>query len=200
VHTPHTQPELAISEHLLHAGQKHEVHEGRNWARLTRKLLQPGSTVRIVAFGGSVTVGYRMSNTRWVQCTRAQLGGGPRPRMHKPRASNACTPCHNTPRVLLTCPPAVSITTSIPPHKHTHTHPCSYPEEFVAWLRQAFPDVTFELTNLARRATAATFAALCLVQELPADADLVLIEYSVNGFGGCVRCCCCCCCCCCACV
>lgn len=60
----------------------------------------------------------------------------------------------------------------------------SYPEQFVLWLQQAFPGVRFELVNLARRATAATFAALCLVQDLPPDADLVLIEYSVNGYGG----------------
>lgn len=47
-----------------------------------------------------------------------------------------------------------------------------------------YPKVNFRLSNLARRATAATFAALCLVQDMPTDADLVLIEYSVNGYGG----------------
>jgi hypothetical protein len=87
------------------------------------KLLTGGGTVRVAAFGGSVTVGYRLSNT-------------------------------------------------------------SYPERFVAWLSQAFPDTQFEFIPLARRATAATFAALCMVQQLPADTDLVLVEYSVNGYGG----------------
>lgn len=78
--------------------------EGRNWARLAHELATKGSSkIKIVALGGSVTVGYRMSNT-------------------------------------------------------------SYPEQFVGWLQEAFPDVQFELVNLARRATAATFAALCLVQ------------------------------------
>lgn len=60
----------------------------------------------------------------------------------------------------------------------------SYPEQFTVWLQETFPNVKFELVNLARRATAATFAALCLVQDMPEDADLVLIEYSVNGHGG----------------
>lgn len=116
------KPELALSEHVIRQGQKHEV-DGRNWARLATKLATPGSSIKIVAFGGSVTVGYRMCNT-------------------------------------------------------------SYPEMFVGWLQKAFPGVQFSLVNLARRATAATFAALCLVQDLPEDADLVLIEYSVNGYGG----------------
>lgn len=116
------QPELPLSEHVIRQGHKHEV-EGRNWARLTQKLATGSSPIKIVAFGGSVTVGYRMSNT-------------------------------------------------------------SYPDQFVGWLQAAFPAVEFELVNLARRATAATYAALCLVQDLPSDADLVLIEYSVNGFGG----------------
>ncbi|KAI8472193.1 MAG: hypothetical protein J3K34DRAFT_519954 [Monoraphidium minutum] len=113
---------LPISEHLAASGYKAEPSP-RQWARLTHKLLTPGSTIKVVAFGGSVTVGYRLSTT-------------------------------------------------------------SYPEAFVAWLQQAFPDVKFELTNMARRATAATFAALCLVQDMPTDADLVVIEYSVNGYGG----------------
>ncbi len=40
----------------------------------------------------------------------------------------------------------------------------SYPEELVKWMQTAFPRVTFNLTNLARRATAATFGALCMVK------------------------------------
>ncbi|KAF8064555.1 pbpX [Scenedesmus sp. PABB004] len=115
---------LGLNDNLLRAGNKHEL-EGRNWARLVAKLAaeDPAQPIHIVAFGGSVTVGYRLSNT-------------------------------------------------------------SYPEAFVAWLSAAFPRANVTLTNLARRATAATFAALCLVQELPPDADLVLVEYSVNGYGG----------------
>jgi hypothetical protein len=66
-------------------------------------------------------------------------------------------------------------------HVHSNT---SYSDEFVAWLQQLYPAATFKLENLARRATAATFAALCLVQHVPADTDLVIIEYSVNGYGG----------------
>jgi len=101
---------------------KHEVLRARNWARLVQKLATDGSTVTIVAFGGSVTVGYQSSNT-------------------------------------------------------------SYPEEYVKWMKSVFPSVNFKLVNLARRATATTFAALCFVQNMPPDADLVLIEYSVNGEG-----------------
>eukprot|EP00879_Flechtneria_rotunda_P005860 GHRR01006166.1.p1 GENE.GHRR01006166.1~~GHRR01006166.1.p1 ORF type:complete len:523 (+),score=78.66 GHRR01006166.1:141-1571(+) len=116
------KPDLPVDDGLIRQGLKHEV-EGRNWARLVHKLSTQGSTVNVVAFGGSVTVGYQKSNT-------------------------------------------------------------SYPEEFVDWLQEAFPAVKFNLVSLARRATAATFAALCLVQGLPSDADLVLIEYSINGYGG----------------
>eukprot|EP00775_Hariotina_reticulata_P001441 gene1441-1782_t len=117
------KPELALSENLIRNGLKHEVPDARNWARLVEKLSVDGSTVTIVAFGGSVTVGYKQSNT-------------------------------------------------------------SYPEQFVRWLQDVFPAVNFKLINLARRATAATFAALCLVQNMPEDADLVLVEYSINGYGG----------------
>jgi hypothetical protein len=60
----------------------------------------------------------------------------------------------------------------------------SYPEEFVAWLQQLYPAATFQLTNLARSATAATFAALCVVQHVPEDADLVIVEYSLNAYDG----------------
>jgi hypothetical protein len=90
------------NDHLIASGYKFEPAP-RQWARLTQKLVTPGSKVKIVAFGGSVTVGYRMSKT-------------------------------------------------------------SYPEQLVEWLKASLPGVEFELTNLARRATAATFAALCLVQ------------------------------------
>lgn len=60
----------------------------------------------------------------------------------------------------------------------------SYPEQLLIWLRTAFPDVNFQLVNLARRATPTTFAALCLLERAPTDVDLVIVEYSVNGYGG----------------
>jgi hypothetical protein len=91
-----------LPEHLAAQGYKFEPTP-RQWARLAHKLSTPGSSVKVVAFGGSVSVGYRLSTT-------------------------------------------------------------SYPERLVEWLRASFPGVQFELTNMARRATAATFAALCLVQ------------------------------------
>ena len=109
-------------ERILHTGYKFEV-EGRHWPRFIDKLMTPGSEVKIVALGGSVTVGYRFSNT-------------------------------------------------------------SYPEQFASWLQEAFPETNITILNMARRATAATFAALCVVQDVPADSDLVLIEYSINGYGG----------------
>lgn len=49
------KPDLALTDHLIRQGHKHEL-EGRNWARLTHKLQKEGSTVTLVAFGGSVTV------------------------------------------------------------------------------------------------------------------------------------------------
>eukprot|EP00877_Chromochloris_zofingiensis_P014366 jgi/Chrzof1/9183/Cz03g39010.t1 len=113
---------VPLTERLIKEGYKFEI-EGRQWPRLVEKLSQKGSTVKIVVFGGSVTVGYKDSKT-------------------------------------------------------------NYPEQLVVWLKRAFPGVQFELLNLARRATAATFAALCLIQDMPADADLVLIEYNINGYGG----------------
>jgi hypothetical protein len=100
-----TSLRLPLSEHVIAQGYKFEPVP-RQWARLTQKLTTPGSKVKIVTFGGSVSVGYRLSKT-------------------------------------------------------------SYPEQLVGWLTEAFPGVEFELVNLARRATAATFAALCLVQVRP---------------------------------
>jgi hypothetical protein len=97
-----TSLRLPLSEHVIAQGYKFEPVP-RQWARLTQKLTTPGSKVKIATFGGSVSVGYRLSKT-------------------------------------------------------------SYPEQLVEWLQEAFPGVEFELVNLARRATAATFAALCLVQ------------------------------------
>lgn len=59
----------------------------------------------------------------------------------------------------------------------------AYPDRFVSWLQAAFPASRFELVNLARRASAATYAAFCLVQDLPDDVNLVVLEFSVNGCG-----------------
>jgi hypothetical protein len=112
---------FVVPEKLLHQAVKLDI-QGRNWPELVQKLYKdPNSTVKIVILGGSVSVGYKKSNT-------------------------------------------------------------SYPEEFVSWLQQLYPSATFQLTNLARRATAATFAALCLAQHVPEDADLIIVEYSVNGY------------------
>ncbi|WIA40473.1 hypothetical protein OEZ86_013829 [Tetradesmus obliquus] len=50
-------------------------------------------------------------------------------------------------------------------------------------MRAAFPDVTFSFINLGHGATVAMAAALCYYHDMPADADLVLVEYSINGCG-----------------
>jgi lysophospholipase L1-like esterase len=108
---------------LFHHAVRFDI-QGRNWPQLVHKLYkEPNSTIKVVTLGGSVTVGYKLSNTSW-------------------------------------------------------------PEQLVPWLQQQYPSATFQLTNLARRATAATFAALCLVQHVPEDADIIIVEYSVNGYGG----------------
>lgn len=63
---PQMQPNLAISETVIRQGQKHEV-DGRNWARLAHKIATAGSTgssIKIVTFGGSVSVGYRCAGRR----------------------------------------------------------------------------------------------------------------------------------------
>ncbi|WIA15060.1 hypothetical protein OEZ85_001758 [Tetradesmus obliquus] len=57
----------------------------------------------------------------------------------------------------------------------------SWVEHLTAWLQTAFPDVTFNVLNLARNSTDNVAAATCWAQYAPADADLVVVEYSVNN-------------------
>jgi len=60
------RPELVLSENLIRNGLKHcKLLMLSNWARLVQKLATDGSTVTIVTFGGSVTVGYKSSNTSY---------------------------------------------------------------------------------------------------------------------------------------
>lgn len=54
-------------------------------------------------------------------------------------------------------------------------------DQLLPWLHQAFPTVTFKLLNLARGSSGVLPAAVCWYQYMPQDADLVFIEYSVNG-------------------
>jgi hypothetical protein len=48
-------------------------------------------------------------------------------------------------------------------------------------MEEAFPSVTFNFVHLGHGATSANVASLCYYHDLPADADLVLVEYSLNG-------------------
>lgn len=57
----------------------------------------------------------------------------------------------------------------------------SWVEHLTAWLQTAFPGVTFNVLNLARNSTDNVAAATCWAQYAPADADLVVVEYSVNN-------------------
>uniref|UniRef100_A0A383VXD9 SGNH hydrolase-type esterase domain-containing protein n=1 Tax=Tetradesmus obliquus TaxID=3088 RepID=A0A383VXD9_TETOB len=57
----------------------------------------------------------------------------------------------------------------------------SWVEPMVAWMKAAFPAVSFRLINAARGASEVTVAATCWYQYVPQDADLVLVEYSLNG-------------------
>uniref|UniRef100_A0A383WL49 SGNH hydrolase-type esterase domain-containing protein n=1 Tax=Tetradesmus obliquus TaxID=3088 RepID=A0A383WL49_TETOB len=57
----------------------------------------------------------------------------------------------------------------------------SWVEPMVAWLKAAFPSVTFNIINLARAASEVIVASTCWYQYVPHDADLVLVEYSLNG-------------------
>jgi hypothetical protein len=64
---------------------------------------------------------------------------------------------------------------------HAFNENSSWPEEAVSWLRNAFPAVGINFINLGHGATVAMAAALCYYHDMPADADLVLVEYSING-------------------
>jgi hypothetical protein len=64
---------------------------------------------------------------------------------------------------------------------HEFNENSSWPEESVAWLRRAFPAVNFTCVNLGHGATVAMAAALCYYHDMPAEVDLVLVEYSING-------------------
>ncbi|WIA19951.1 hypothetical protein OEZ85_005833 [Tetradesmus obliquus] len=59
----------------------------------------------------------------------------------------------------------------------------SWPEEAVAWMQAAFPEVEFTLMNLGHGATTAAIASLCYYQDMPPNPDLVMVEYSINGCG-----------------
>lgn len=59
----------------------------------------------------------------------------------------------------------------------------SWVDEVHGWFTAAFPDVNFTVQNLARAASDVTAASSCWYWYMPAKADLVLIEYSLNGCG-----------------
>lgn len=59
----------------------------------------------------------------------------------------------------------------------------SWVEEAWHWMEAAFPEVNFNFVNLGHGATSANLASLCYYHDLPTEADLVLIEYSLNGCG-----------------
>jgi hypothetical protein len=90
----------------------------RNFNVQARKLSTPGTTIHVVAFGGSVTAG--------------KLSASPEG---------------------------------------------SWVEHTASWLRSAFPQIRFEVLNLARNASNVAAAAQCWYQYMPANTDLVLIEY-----------------------
>ncbi|KAF6261146.1 hypothetical protein COO60DRAFT_1625477 [Scenedesmus sp. NREL 46B-D3] len=57
----------------------------------------------------------------------------------------------------------------------------SWVEEAWHWMEAAFPSVHFNFVHLGHGATSANVASLCYYQDLPPEADLVLVEYSLNG-------------------
>jgi hypothetical protein len=57
----------------------------------------------------------------------------------------------------------------------------SWVEEAWHWMEAAFPSANFNFVHLGHGATSANVASLCYYHDLPADADLVLVEYSLNG-------------------
>jgi hypothetical protein len=57
----------------------------------------------------------------------------------------------------------------------------SWVEHLTEWLQTAFPDVTFNVLNLARNSTDNVAAATCWAQYAPTDTDLLVVEYSVNN-------------------
>uniref|UniRef100_A0A383VWE2 SGNH hydrolase-type esterase domain-containing protein n=1 Tax=Tetradesmus obliquus TaxID=3088 RepID=A0A383VWE2_TETOB len=57
----------------------------------------------------------------------------------------------------------------------------SWVEALLAWLKASFPGVRFSTLNMARSATDVIVASTCWYQAVPQDADLILVEYSLNG-------------------
>jgi hypothetical protein len=51
-------------------------------------------------------------------------------------------------------------------------------------VQASYPNVNFKVVNLARGGIDVTPASMCWYQQAPQDADLILIEYSVNGCSG----------------
>uniref|UniRef100_A0A383VXF2 SGNH hydrolase-type esterase domain-containing protein n=1 Tax=Tetradesmus obliquus TaxID=3088 RepID=A0A383VXF2_TETOB len=63
----------------------------------------------------------------------------------------------------------------------------SWVEALLAWLKASFPGVSFNVVNASHGASDVIVASTCWYQYAPQDADLVLVEYSLNGcldFGG----------------
>ncbi|WIA34469.1 hypothetical protein OEZ86_012800 [Tetradesmus obliquus] len=60
----------------------------------------------------------------------------------------------------------------------------SWVDPLMASLRARYPAVSFSLVNLARGGHDVQAAATCWYQLAPQDADLILVEYSVNGCNG----------------
>ncbi|WIA43842.1 hypothetical protein OEZ86_010257 [Tetradesmus obliquus] len=59
----------------------------------------------------------------------------------------------------------------------------TWAHEVQRWLQAAFPSSNVDLINLARDATDVIPAATCWYQRVPADADLVIVDYSLGGCG-----------------
>lgn len=60
----------------------------------------------------------------------------------------------------------------------------SWVDPLMTWFKESYPAVNFTVVNLARSGNDVTPAAMCWYQLAPQDADLILVEYSVNGCVG----------------
>ena len=55
-----------------------------------------------------------------------------------------------------------------------------WPEALLTWMRSTWPKATISLHNGAIGATGSTFFALCSESRLPATADIIILEHTLN--------------------
>jgi hypothetical protein len=153
----------------------HSDIDARNWRRLAQKLATPGSKIRVVAFGGSVTSGHlpMARNTSWVEQLEVWLEAAfPVVRFEVLNLARGATDvtvastCWWVDNLKLfdgvTCCYLWVWGLQIGWRQDSSRRLRSFRvEQMEVWLQAGFPAVRFEVLNLARGATGVTVASTC---------------------------------------